>query len=195
MSISMKKIVLPGLLILFVMVLGACGSAAEPEAAPEAEMLLEEQAPAAEESEAIEEFSLEDFDEYAGGTDLSGVQACELISNAEVAALVGPLREDETEEDISLAGEVGCQFHDQEGHFYTLTYYPVSEWTIAELTLNDAEPVNGLLDGAWMGSYSGGEITVKALLEEEMVLGAHISVSDLELARQLIELLAANRPQ
>jgi hypothetical protein len=182
------------LLITLIFVLGACGSA-DPVTSLEAEIQPQDAEPAVEESDEMESFSLEDFDEYAGGTDLDGVQACELVSNAEVAAIVGPLREDETEEDISLAGEVGCQFHDQEGHFYTLTYYPISEWTIAELTLNNPEPVEGLLDGAWMGSYSGGEITVKALVEEEMVIGAHISVSDLELARELVELLAANRPQ
>jgi len=181
------SLIIPPVLFSLIALSGCSGTAEEPPAVMEEEQDGEEQ----QEESALDDF---EYDPYEGGTDLDGVNLCQLVPVGEVSAIVGPLREDETEEDISLAGEAGCKYYDQEGHFYVLTFYPLMEWGVVEYTLNDAEKVAGLLDGAWMGSYSGGEITLKALAEGEMVIGTHISTGDLDTARQLIELGYQHRP-
>ncbi len=149
-----------------------------------------------EESEAAESSALELEDEFSieEGTDLEGVDVCSLLPIQEVGALVGPLREEETETTLSLDREVGCMYHDQEGHFYEVTYYPLDHWGIAEFTLNNVQAVDGVLDGAYLGTYSGGEITLKALVNGELVIGVRVCTGEQATAAALADLAAANRP-
>lgn len=128
------------------------------------------------------------------GTDLAGVNTCQQIPAEEVSVIVGPLREDDTSQDVSIAGEAGCTYYDQEGQFYDLSYEPLYIWGTVEYALNEAQPVEDLLDGAWMGRYDGGEITVKVLVKGELVIGVHISAGDLETARSLAALAYQYRP-
>lgn len=139
------------------------------------------------------EYSADDY--YYIGTSLEGINVCELIPVEEITAIVGPLREDETEEEISLAGEVGCKYVDDKGQWYYITYYPLGDWGFAELTLNEAVQMDGVLDGAWKGIYSSDEIQIKALAAEEMVIGAFVSDGEEGTAIQLIELAYQQRPR
>jgi hypothetical protein len=138
---------------------------------------------------------LDEFMEINEGTDLNGVNVCSLISLEEVAEVTGALREDETEEEIQMDREVGCRYYDQQGRWYVLTFYPLDQWGLVELTLNEAEAVEGVLDGAWLGRYSSNELLLKALVDGEMVISAHVSDGNLETAIQLVELANQYRPQ
>lgn len=134
-------------------------------------------------------------DYYFIGTNLEGVDVCTLIPREEIMNIVGALREDETEVEISLAGETGCKYVGQDGLWYYLTYYPLGDWEFVEYTLNNSAKVDGLLDGAWMGLYSSDEIHIKALAAEEMVIGAFVSDGSEETATSLIKLAFKFRPQ
>ena len=134
-------------------------------------------------------------DYYYIGTSLEGVDVCKLIPLDEIINIVGALREDETEVDISQAGEVGCKYVDQDGQWYYVTYYPLGDWGFVEYTLNESEQVDDLLDGAWKGVYSSDEIHIKALATDEMVIGAFVSDGLEETAISLVELLYEYRPK
>jgi len=134
-------------------------------------------------------------DYYYIGTNLEGVDVCELIPVEEIVNVVGPLRENEGEVDLSLAGEVGCKYVDQDGQWYYVTYYPLGDWEFVEYTLSESEEVDGLLDGAWKGVYSSDEIHIKALAADEMVIGAFVSDGLNETAISLVELAFKFRPQ
>jgi hypothetical protein len=169
------------------LILGACsGSADDGSPAP-----VQEEPTAQESGEDLPADSSLDSE---AGTDLEGVNACQQIPAEEVSAIVGPLREDETREDVSISGEAGCTYYDQDGHFYDLSFEPLYSWGTVEYALNEAEPVEGLLDGAWQGTYEGGEITVKALVEGELVIGVHLSSGGIETARDLVMLANQYRP-
>jgi len=129
------------------------------------------------------------------GTSLEGINVCELIPPEDVAAITGPLREDETEPDISLDREVGCAYHDQAGHWYYLTYYPLDQWALAEYTLPDPETLPGVLDGALLGRYSDSEVNLEALVKGELVIGAHVSQGGQDTALVLVQLAYTYRPK
>ncbi len=134
-------------------------------------------------------------DYYYIGTNLDGLDVCELMPLEEIINIVGALREDETEVVISQAGEVGCKYVDQQGQWYYVTYYPLGDWGFVEYTLNESEEINGLLDGAWKGVYSSDEIHFKALAADELVIGAFVSDGLEETAISLVELLYEYRPK
>ena len=134
-------------------------------------------------------------DYYYIGTNLDGLDVCELMPLEEIINIVGALREDETEVVISLAGEVGCKYVDQHGQWYYVTYYPLGDWGFVEYTLNESEKFDGLLDGAWKGVYSSDEIHIKALAADELVIGAFVSDGLEETAVSLVELLYEYRPK
>ncbi len=173
--------------LILAFVLGACGGPAGD--APPAP--VQEEPTAQEPGEDLAADSSLDLED---GTDLEGVNACQQIPAGEVGAIAGPLREDDTREDVSIAGEAGCTYYDQDGHFYDLSYEPLYSWGTVEYALNEAEPVEALLDGAWKGTYEGGEITVKALVKGELVIGVHLSSGGIETARGLVMLAYQYRP-
>ena len=185
----------PGLLALLlvsVFVLGACGGGSPEPVAADQEL-----------SSQTDDFETDDTDAvpsgaddyYYIGTNLEGVNVCELIPVEEIVNVVGALREDETKVDLSLAGEVGCKWVDQDGQWYYVTYYPLGDWGFVEYTLNESEKMDGILDGAWKGVYSSDEIQVKALAADEMVIGAFVSDGSEETAISLVELAFKFRPQ
>ncbi len=183
---------LAGLILIMAFLLSACGGgAAEPDVtAPDQisgsdDLDLEEAVPVP--------VGADDY--YYIGTSLEGVNVCELIPLEKIVNIVGPLREDETEVEISLAGEVGCKYVDQDGQWYYVTYFPLGDWGFAELTLNEAVEVSGLLDGAWKGVYSSDEINIKALAADEMVIGAFVSDGLEETAISLVKLAFEYRPK
>ena len=134
-------------------------------------------------------------DYYYIGTSLEGLNVCEVIPLNEIVNIVGALRENETELEISLAGEAGCKYVDQKGRWYYVTYYPLGDWEFAEYTLTDPEKIDGLLDGAWKAAYSSDEVHIKALAADEMVIGAVVSNGMEETATSLVELLYEYRPK
>jgi len=181
-----------GLVLIIAILLSACGGGTtEPEAAVldqssgSDDIVLEETNPVPSGAD----------DYYYIGTSLEGINVCELIPLDEIVNIVGALREVETEVDISLAGEAGCKYVDQEGQWYYVTYYPLGDWSFAELTLNDAVEVTGLLDGAWKGIYSSDEIHIKALAADEMVIGAFVSDGLEKTAISLVKLAFLHRPK
>lgn len=181
---------LAGLILIMAFLLSACGGgAAELEASA-----LEQSAGSDDLDEADPVPSGAD-DYYYIGTSLEGVNVCELIPLEEIVNIVGALRGDEGEVDISLAGEAGCKYTDQEGQWYYITYYPLGDWGFAELTLNDAVEVDGLLDGAWKGVYSSDEIHIKALAADEMVISAFVSDGLDKTAISLVKLAFLHRPK
>ena len=134
-------------------------------------------------------------DYYYIGTNLEGVNVCELIPLEQIINVVGALREDETEVDLSMAGEAGCKYVDKGGQWFYVTYYPLGDWDFAEFTLNESEKIEDVLDGAWKGVYSSDEIQIKALAADEMVIGAFVSDGLDETAISLVELLYKYRPK
>lgn len=181
-----------GLILIMAILLSACGGGAvEPDLA------------APDQSSGSDDLELEEADPvpsgaddyYYIGTSLEGVNVCELIPLDEIVNIVGTLRDGEGEVDISLAGEAGCKYIDQEGQWYYITYYPLGDWSFAELTLNDAAEVAGLLDGAWKGIYSSDEIHIKALASDEMVIGAFVSDGLEKTAISLVKLAFLHRPK
>ncbi len=181
-----------GLILILALVLSACGGgAAEPDVtvldqiSGSDDLDLEEAVPVPAGAD----------DYYYIGTSLEGVNVCELIPLGEIVNIVGALREDEIEVESSLAGEVSCKYVGQDGQWYYVTYYPLGDWGFAELTLNEAVEVSGLLDGAWKGVYSSDEINIKALAADEMVIGAFVSDGLEESAISLVKLAFEYRPK
>ena len=183
---------LAGLVLILALLLSACGGgAAEPDvAAPDQISSSDDLDP--EDAVPVPD-GADDY--YYIGTSLEGVNVCELIPLEEIVNIVGALREDETEVEISLAGEAGCKYVDQDGQWYYITYFPLGDWGFAELTLNEAVEVSGLLDGAWKGVYASDEINIKALAADEMVIGAFVSDGLEETAISLVKLAFEYRPK
>ena len=181
-----------GLVLIMALLLSACGGGAS-----ESDIAVPDQSSGSDDVELEEAAPVPSGadDYYYIGTSLEGVNVCELIPLDEIVNIIGALREDETEVDISLAGEAGCKYVDQEGQWYYVTYYPLGDWSFAELTLNDAVEVDGLLDGAWKGIYSSDEIHIKALAADEMVIGAFVSDGLEKTAISLVKLAFLHRPK
>lgn len=180
------------LILVSLLLLSACGSGS-----PELDVIDEDLSAHTDDEDAeVTDASPSGADDYYYiGTSLENVDVCELIPLEDIINIVGGLREDETEEAISQAGEVGCKYVDQKGQWYYVTYYPLGDWSFAEYTLNESEVVDGLLDGAWKGVYSSDEIHIKALAADELVIGAFVSDGLEETAVSLVELLYEYRPK
>ena len=180
------------LILVSALVLSACG-----EGTPEPDVIDQDMSSHTDDEETeVEDPSPSDADDYYYiGTSLENIDVCKLLPVDEIIKIVGSLREDETEVDISLAGEVGCKYVDQDGQWYYVTYYPLGDWGFVEYTLNESEQVDGLLDGAWKGVYSSDEIHIKALAADEMVIGAFVSDGSEETSVSLVELLYEYRPK
>ena len=180
------------LILVSALVLSACG-----DGTPESDVIDQDLSSHTddEETEVTDPSPSGADDYYYIGTSLENIDVCKLIPVDEIINIVGSLREDETEVDISLAGEVGCKYVDQDGQWYYVTYYPLGDWGFVEYTLNESEQVDGLLDGAWKGFYSSDEIHIKALAADEMVIGAFVSDGSEDTSVSLVELLYEYRPK
>jgi len=180
------------LLLFSVLVLSACGGGS-----PEPDFVDQELSSHTDDLETDDTDAVPSGadDYYYIGTNLEGVNVCELIPLEQIIIVVGALREDETELDLSMAGEAGCKYVDQDGQWYYVTYYPLGVWDFVEYTLNESEKLEGVLDGAWKGVYSSDEIHIKALAADEMVIGAFVSDGLEETAISLVELLYEYRPR
>ncbi len=187
-----KHPVLMVLILVSVLILSACG-----EGSPEQDVIDDDMSSQSSDEDMDDPdagpSSADDY--YYIGTNLEGLNVCELIPLEKIINIVGALREDETEVVISQAGEVGCKYIDQQGQWYYVTYYPLGDWGFVEYTLNESEEINGLLDGAWKGVYSSDEIHIKALAADELVIGAFVSDGLEETAVSLVELLYEYRPK
>ena len=121
-SIKVQQFV--GLVLILAFLLSACGGGAAKPA-----VTAPDQASGSDDLDLEEEVPLpagaDDY--YYIGTSLEGVDVCELIPLGEIVNIVGALREDETEVEISLAGEVGCKYVGQDGQWYYLTYFPLGD--------------------------------------------------------------------
>lgn len=169
------------------LLVSACGSSPEP-GLVDAEIIAQ-----AVDGES-DDIETDVYDSDEEGTNLEGLNVCEQIPLQEIAAITGPLREDETKQDLSFAGESGCEYHDQEGHWFYITYFPLSHWGLAELTLPEPESLVGVLDAAFLGRYSNSEVFLKALAANELVIGAHVSDGGEETAAKLVELAYKYKP-
>lgn len=180
------------LILVSVLVLSACGGGS-----PEPDVVDQELSSHTDDLETDDTDAVPSAadDYYYIGTNLEGVNVCDLIPLEQIINIVGALREDETEVDLSLAGEVGCKYVDQDGQWFYVTYYPLGDWGFVEFTLNESEKIDGVLDGAWMGVYSSDEIHIKALAADEMVISAFVSDGMEETAISLVELLYEYRPR
>ncbi len=193
MKINILKVTsILALILIGLFALGACGGSS-----PEPDLIDQDlSSPAVDDDAGVTDpipSSADDY--YYIGTNLEDVDVCDLIPLEEIINIVGALREDEIEVGISLAGEVGCKYVGQDGQWYEVTYYPLGDWGFVEFTLNEAEQVSDLLDGAWKGVYSSDEIHIKALAEDDMVIGAFVSDGLQETAISLVELLYEYRPK
>jgi len=180
------------LILVSVLALSACGGSS-----PEPDVIDQDLSSHTDDEETeVTGPSPSDADDYYYiGTSLENIDVCKLIPVDEIINIVGSLREEQTEVDISLAGEVGCKYVGQDGQWYYVTYYPLGDWGFVEYTLNESEQVDGLLDGAWKGIYSSDEIHIKALVADEMVIGAFVSDGLEETSISLVELLYEYRPK
>ena len=127
-----------------------------------------------------------------GGMELADVDVCTLLPRPAIEAIIGGIR-DEAEATISIDREVGCRFINGDGIFFEIQLYPLDQWALAEVTLLDAEPVTGVGAGAFVGTYPDA-ITLKGLIENEVVISVHVGDSNLETAIALFNVMADNLP-
>ncbi|MBN2554354.1 MAG: hypothetical protein JXA97_00320 [Anaerolineales bacterium] len=132
------------------------------------------------------EYDLED------GMKLEGVDVCMLLPRPAIEAIIGVIR-DEVEPTLSIDREVGCRFINADGVFFEVQLYPLDQWALAEITLLDAESVPGVGAGAYVGTYTDA-ITLKGLIENEVVISVHVGDSNLDTAIALFNIMADNLP-
>ena len=127
------------------------------------------------------------------GMDLSGIDVCEILPVDDVAAIVGPLDPDTPKVMLSIDREVGCQYYNTSGEFFEVQLYPLDQWALQEIILNDVEALEGIGDGAFIGNYSD-SLTLRTLVEATTVISARVSNQDLNTAVALYELTLENLP-
>lgn len=125
--------------------------------------------------------------------DLTGIDVCEMLPREEVVEIVGALDPDSPAVMISIDREVGCQYYNTSGEFFEVQLYPLDQWGLQEIILNDVELLEGVGAGAFIGNYSDA-LTLRTLVEGVTVISTRVSTKDLDTAMALYELTLENLP-
>lgn len=178
----MKRIVAQLIVVLLlVWSVAACGNAGTP-------------APTQSPAKPIAKAEPSSVEPASAGLDLSNVDVCQLIPAAEVEAIVGPLRKDSAKPTLSLDRERGCKYiEDKHGQFFEVELYPLDQWNLAKRALKDAQPVAGVGDGAYLGTYSDCK-WLKVLVKDRVVIGVRVGDEDQTSALALYEVMLKHLP-
>ncbi|MDF1500140.1 MAG: hypothetical protein P1P76_06710 [Anaerolineales bacterium] len=176
---------LPG--VLLIALLSGCGQApvSIDEPANEPAEIADDDAEEISGSEA--EFLIDE------GMDLSGIDVCTMLPLKQVAAIAGPLDQETPREMISIDREVDCQHYNTSGEFFEVQLYPLDQWALQEIILNDVQAMEGIGDDAFLGTYSDA-ITLRTLVEGTTVISTRVSNMDLNTAIALYELTLESLP-
>jgi hypothetical protein len=102
-------------------------------------------------------------DQSGGGTGVSGLKACQLLSTSEIQAALGVTMQDGVEEDNDQ--QVDCEWDAQgdSSPSVSVTVQPYDDtlWQMMSQGEN-ARPISGFGDAAYMGFPHQGDITIKA---------------------------------
>ncbi|MEO1436003.1 MAG: DUF3558 family protein [Bacteroidota bacterium] len=160
------------------LLLSACSSSSEQKERP---------------SENLEQSNTEARDDWdlstVKGLDFSNFDPCGTIPAEAIAAVVGELRSEATKRITELAEEKGCQWVNTKGNFFEIIYYPLSEWELADVTTYQAEKIEGIGDGAYLGKYSDAHF-IKVLVKDKAMIGVRASNKDLDMAKALFNTVA-----
>jgi len=184
------------LIVLFLVtgaLLVACGSRTEEQLpAPEEDQTAQE-VPAEEPGEA--DTGVEAAEGYLpdDGMDLSGVNVCQLLDPAAVAAVVGEEIDADPQEMLSIDREKGCRFDGVSGNYYEITLHPLDQWGLTEYILNEPQELPGVGDGAFSGSSSDAAL-IRVLAAGRVVIEVRVSDEDPDHALGLYELALQSLP-
>lgn len=127
----------------------------------------------------------------AQGIDMSKVDACKLLSQAEIEAIMGPVKYDPHNYSSTEGAQKQCIYvatvvEDNakvEGKFVNLVIWPTSSWEM--LKAGRSESVSGIGDEAYTSELGPTGLALWALFRDRAVVNVEVFPKDLESAKKL----------
>ncbi|MBX3057291.1 MAG: DUF3558 family protein [Anaerolineae bacterium] len=117
--------------------------------------------------------------------DTTTLDVCALLPEAEVTAVVGPLRESPSAAEF-IGDERGCTYLTEQGFIYTVNVAPLDRWEIMTAVLTDAAPVPNLGDEALLREMSS-DNALYVLLDGQAVIQVYNTTDDTAVSTRLAQ--------
>lgn len=118
--------------------------------------------------------------------DTTALDVCALLPEAEVTAVVGPLRESPSAAEF-IGDERGCTYLTEQGFIYTVNVAPLDRWEIMTAVLTDAAPVPNLGDEALLREMSS-DNALYVLLDGQAVIQVYNTTDDTAVSTRLAQI-------
>ncbi|HRQ40599.1 MAG TPA: DUF3558 family protein [Chloroflexota bacterium] len=118
--------------------------------------------------------------------DTTTLDVCTLLPEAQVTAVVGPLRESPSAAEF-IGDERGCTYLTEQGFIYTINIAPLDRWEIMTAVLTDAVSVPDLGDEALLRELPS-DHALYVLLDGQAVVQVYNTTSDTAVSTQLAQI-------